>query len=102
VPDKRFFKPPKHLVEKWPEVFEDLYVDTMPVVYMDKMRINFQDGREWEVDVKTQLTSNPPEAVAEALLEMIDEYKNEIQNLDFDMDVELLKKDIKNKTKNLL
>ena len=38
------FKPPRHLVKEWPEVFEDLYMNTMPVAYLDSVRLDFTDG----------------------------------------------------------
>jgi len=95
------FKPPEHLVKQWPEVFEDLHIDTMPVAYMNRVRLIFEDGRIWEIDVYKQLQGSHPEAVADALIEILEEYASEIIDLDFDIDVERLKEDIKSETKNL-
>jgi len=52
---KPLFKPPRHLVEEWPEVFEDMYMNTMPVYYLDMIRMEFVDGRIWEINVQAQL-----------------------------------------------
>jgi hypothetical protein len=99
---RHYFKPPKHLVEEWPEVFKDLYMDTMPVAYVDKMMIEFTDGRIWEIDIKEQLKKENPDALAKKLLATLAEYKDTVKNLDFKINVELLKNDIEKKTKKIL
>lgn len=99
---RHYFKPPKHLVDEWPEVFKDLYMDTMPVAYVEKMIIEFTDGRIWEINVKQQLESSDPDNVAKKLLNSLTEYKDTIKNLDFKIDVGLLKADIAKKTKKIL
>lgn len=99
---RHYFKPPKHLVDEWPEVFKDLYMDTMPVAYVEKMIIEFTDGRIWEINVKQQLENTDPDNVAKKLLNSLTEYKDTIKNLDFKIDVGLLKADIAKKTKKIL
>jgi hypothetical protein len=99
---RHYFKPPKHLVDEWPEVFKDLYMDTMPVAYVEKMIIEFTDGRIWEINVKQQLENDDPDNVAKKLLNSLTEYKDTIKNLDFKIDVGLLKADIAKKTKKIL
>jgi hypothetical protein len=95
------FKPPRHLVKEWPEVFEDLYMNTMPVAYLEHVHLQFRNGRIWQIDIKEQLTDEDAEAVADKLLEMLQEYKEDIQKIDFKVDIDRLKKDIKDSTKDL-
>lgn len=95
------FKPPRHLVKEWPEVFEDLYMNTMPVAYLETVRLDFIDGRVWEIDVKTELTKQTTEGIADVLINTLQEYKDEIKKIDFKVDVERLKKDIKDSSKNI-
>lgn len=83
-------------------MFKDLYMDTMPVAYVEKMIIEFTDGRIWEIDVKKQLENDDPDGVAKKLLNSLTEYKDTIKNLDFKIDVGLLKTDIEKKTKKIL
>lgn len=96
------FKPPRHLVKEWPEVFEDLYMNTMPVLYLEHVRLVFEDGRVWEINIKNQLNTEQAESVAEKLLETISEYKTEIRKIDFKVDIDKLKKEIGNSTKDIL
>ena len=96
------FKPPRHLVKEWPEVFEDLYMNTMPVAYLDSVRLDFTDGRVWEIDVKNELTKQTADGIADILLNTLQEYKDEIKKIDFKVDVTRLKNDIASETKRIL
>lgn len=95
---RQYFRPPRHLIKEWPEVFEDLYMDTMPVAYVDIMILEFTDGRVWEIDIKEQLRSSTPDDVAKKLLATLSEYKDTVKKLDFKINIEQLKNDIKNRT----
>ena len=95
------FRPPRHLVKEWPEVFEDLYMNTMPVAYLDRIHLEFGDGRVWEIDIKTELTKQQADSIADTLINTLQEYKDEIKKIDFKVDVERLKKDIKDSSKNI-
>jgi len=99
---KPLFKPPRHLVQEWPEIFEDLYMNTMPVAYIDFITLEFADGRVWEIDVRDQLKESDSDTVADRLLDTFQEYKEDIKKIDFKLDIEKLKKDIATQTKNYL
>jgi len=98
VTHRHYFRPPRHLIKEWPEVFEDLYMDTMPVAYVDIMILEFDDGRVWEINIKDQLKDTDPNDVAKKLLNTLSEYKDTIKKIDFKIDIEQLKNDIKNRT----
>jgi hypothetical protein len=99
---KALFKPPRHLVKEWPEIFEDLYMNTMPVAYLIHLRLEFTNGRIWEINIQEQLENADATAVAEKLLNTFQEYRNDIKKIDFQMDIERLKNDIQKSSKNLL
>jgi len=88
-------------VKEWPEVFEDLYMNTMPVAYLDSVRLEFTDGRVWEIDVKNELTKQAADGIADVLINTLQEYKDEIKKIDFKVDVDRLKKDIKDSSKSI-
>jgi len=83
-------------------VFEDLYMDTMPVAYVDVMILEFNDGRIWEIDIKDQLKGSDSNTVAKKLLDTLSEYKDTIKKLDFKINIEQLKADIKKRTNKIL
>jgi hypothetical protein len=76
-------------------------MNTMPVAYLERIHLEFADGRVWEIDVRTELTKQKPEEIADVLVNTLQEYKDEIKKIDFKVDVERLKKDIKDSSKNI-
>jgi hypothetical protein len=99
---KKLFKPPENVIQEWPEVFEHIYMSTVPISYMDSVEIEFTDGRIWEINVAEQLELNKAEIVAVKLIEAFREYQDEIQNMNFKVDIEKLKKDVLDSTKGIL
>lgn len=97
----RLFRPPEHLIKQWPEVFEDMYMNTMPLFYLNYVRLEFKDGRIWEIDVKAQLATINPDIVADKILDMFEEYGSELKDINFDVDTEKLKKDIERSSRNI-
>jgi len=95
------FRPPRHLVKEWPEVFEDLYMNTMPVAYLDLVHLEFTDGKIWQINIKQELENKTAEIIAETLLDTLQEYKDDIKKIDFKVDIERLKLDIKNSTDSI-
>jgi hypothetical protein len=76
-------------------------MNTMPVAYLHKLRLEFLDGRIWEINIKDQLDEEESETVADKLLSIFQEYREEIKKIDFEMDIERLKKDITDSTNDL-
>lgn len=99
---RHLFKPPAHLVKEWPEVFEDLYMNTIPVAYIDLIHIEFYNGSVWEINVAEQLIYNEADSLAERLLDTLSDYKNEIANFDFKVNIDKLKTDIRSSSKKIL
>ncbi len=95
------FKPPRHLVKEWPEVFEDLYMNTMPVAYLEMIHLEFANGRVWQIDIKEQIKDSELDEIAARLLNTLHEYRDEIKKIDFKVDIDRLKKDIKNSSKDI-
>jgi len=95
------FKPPRYLVKEWPEVFEDLYMNTMPVAYLEMVHLEFANGRVWQIDIKEQIKDTDVDKIADRLLDTMSEYKDEIKKIDFKIDIEKLKKDIGDSTKDI-
>lgn len=99
---KPLYLPPAHLVKEWPEVFDELYMNTMPVNYLKIVHIEFHDGSIWEINVAQQLTHSSPDNVAEKLSRSLSEFRSKIKKLDFKLDINQLKKDITESTESLL
>ena len=96
MPDKRL---PQELIDLWPEVFEDIEIDVIPVKYLHSVIITFEDGVTWNVDL-TKETSE--QDIQTALHDLVEEYTDSICNLDFRLDIEKIKKDVSNRTNSFL
>lgn len=92
-------KLPPDVVNHWPEVFEDVNIETVPVEYLHSVKITFEDGKVWEID-----TSKNPEGVPidEALESLMEEYEDVITNVDFRLDTERVKQDISRRTQQFM
>jgi hypothetical protein len=99
---KYLFKPPAHLIKEWPEVFEDLYMNTIPVAYIDLIHIEFKNGSVWEINVAEQLIYHESDILAERLLDTLSDYKNDITSFDFKVNVDKLKNDVQSSSKKIL
>lgn len=101
MPD-RYIKLPDNLIEEWPEVFSDLKIKSLPVEYLEKLKLEFHDGRIWEISIKSHVDQSEIELFVNKLISALSDYSNEIKKVDFLLDTEQLKLDIKETTKNLL
>lgn len=77
-------------------------MNTMPVHYLEMIRLEFEDGRVWEIDVQEQLSTIHSDIVAERLVETFQEYREEIKKIDFKVNIDKLKIDIQDSSKKIL
>lgn len=99
---KKYFKPPKDVIKEWPEVFEEIYMSSMPIKYIHGVELTFHDGRVWEIDLPEQLDLVDEDDILEKLSEGIRDFQDEIVTVNFQVDIDRLKQDILKLTKNIL
>lgn len=84
----------------WPEVFEDINVEVIPLEYLTSVRVSFFDNKVWEIDMDSSREKLGDDGVLEDVLqELFDEYEDSIENIDFRLDTERLKYDIQKRTR---
>jgi hypothetical protein len=93
-------KSPEHLAAEWPEVFENLYINSLPIGYVELIKVEFYNGRKWEIDLRgdNKQQSIP---IQDLVLETFGDFKEEITKLEFTIDVNKLKTDIEIQTKGI-
>lgn len=96
---KRLFRPPAHLVDQWPEVFDDMLMNSMPLAYLKTIKLQFEDGRIWHISIEDLMLTQTSDEIIENLLDILEDLS--ITNIDFDIDVDKLRKDISIETKKL-
>jgi hypothetical protein len=99
---KTFFRVPENLIQEWPEVFEDLWISTMPVDYLHSLQIEFVNGRVWEINVSDKIGSSESALLSKKLKETFIEYKDTIKDVQIQLNINKLKSDVEKSTKNFL
>jgi len=89
---------PKDVVEHWPEVFGEIDLNVVPLRYLDSVTVKFKNGKIWEVN----LVGKNWEIFEPSLKDMLSTYEAEIDNVDFKLDTERIKKDIIKHTNKFL
>lgn len=76
-------------------------MSTMPVEYLHSIRLEFKNGRIWEIDIENHMDQTHSQTVADRLVQTLHDYSNEIKTIDFQIDIDRLKRDIVDSTKGI-
>lgn len=91
------------VVDQWPEIFDDIEVKAVPIEYLRSIYVYFKDGKVWDIDIdQTKAKSEHPRTLEESIEDLLSEYEDVIDSVDFRLDTEKVKKDIQNRTKRFL
>lgn len=97
---KKSNKLPPEVIDHWPEVFEDISIDAVPLEYLHSIRVSFVDGKVWDIELNKQ--KNSVNDLEKALDELFEQYQEVIKNVDFRLDTDRVKQDITNRTRKFL
>jgi hypothetical protein len=94
---------PQDIVDKWPEVFKDIDIKAIPMQYLHSVRVEFGNGKIWDILVKDQNSkADPIKKLEKTLHELLKTYDNNIKHIDFRVDTDRVKKDVQKRTKGFL
>lgn len=94
---------PSQETDQWTEIFQNLDLDIIPVDYLHSVRITFNSGKVWDIDIaKSKKNHQNFLTIEDSLTKLFNEYEDTIQNIDFRLDTEKIKKDILKSTSKLL
>lgn len=93
---------PKDVIDSWPEVFEEVKYNVLPLRYIQSVHINFKDNTVWEIKITAKVRNEGWESFEKILSETVQAYEHRIENVDFKLDTDRVKKDIKKKTDKFL
>jgi hypothetical protein len=88
-------KLPPEVIDYWPEVFEDVEVEVVPVDYLHSVRISFEDGITWDIDLTKEEGLYDLEA---SIADLFETYEDSIVHIDFRLNTEKVKEDISKRT----
>jgi len=93
---------PKDVVEHWPEVFGEITLNVVPLKYLDSVTVTFKNKKVWEIKISSKQAQEDWNSFEVNLKEMLVSYESEIENVDFKLDTERVKKDMINNTNKFL
>jgi hypothetical protein len=93
---------PKDVVEHWPEVFGDVHLNVLPLRYLHTVLVNFKDGKSWEIKITAKARKEGWPSFEKNLSDLCKNYEDNIDNVDFKLDTERVRKDIEKLTKQFL
>jgi hypothetical protein len=93
---------PKEVIDCWPEVFGEVKLRVLPLRYLHAVLITFKDGKIWEVKITSETQRKGWDSFEESLSELFKTYERRIDNVDFKLDTDRIKKDIEKVTQRFL
>ena len=93
---------PPEVIDHWPEVFKDIDIEVVPLEYLHSVRVFFDDGKVWEIDIAKSKKQGLTEDLETTLEELFKQYDNIINNVDFRLDTKRLKEDIQARTRTFM
>lgn len=93
---------PNDVVAHWPEVFGDVKLNVVPIGYLHMVLVKFKDGKVWEIRITTKTKKNGWKSFEKSLTELYKTYEDSIEELDFKLDTERVKKDVEKLTEKFL
>lgn len=98
----RVSKKPNHDEEYWQEIFDSIDMDILPVEYINTIIITFENGTVWDIDVKKSRSVQSIDEIEDALNELFEEYDDDIENIDFRLDLSLIKNTLSKRVKRFM
>lgn len=78
----------------WEDIFDDIEMSFFPIEYISRILIKFQDNTTWDIDIDDSRKKQPIDQIEDSLDALFDEYEEEIEAIDFKLDLDRVKKDL--------
>lgn len=92
---------PKDVIDRWPEVFGEITLNVVPLQYLHAVKITFKNGKIWEIELQKDAKLDW-DNFEKQVKETMSQYEDNIENVDFKLDTDRIKKDITKHTKKFL
>jgi hypothetical protein len=93
---------PKDVIAKWPEVFSEVKLNVLPLRYLHTVLVNFKDGKIWEIKITAKARREGWRSFEKNLEEICRTYEHNIDDVDFKLDTEQIRKDMEKQTQKFL
>lgn len=93
---------PKDVIDKWPEIFSEVDIKVVPLKYLHSLRIIFKDGKIWDINIASHIRRYNVIDLESHLQELLNNYAETIEHIDYRLDIDRVKKDVIKKTKTFM
>lgn len=94
-------KLPDDVVAIWPEVLGDIDVKYIPIEYIQTIHVTLKNKKIWFINLMNKKKSEMPE-VEKNLTEFFEQNENFIEEIDFKLNIDKIKKDVTKNTNRFL
>jgi hypothetical protein len=84
---------PAEVIERWPEILEDIVVSAIPLAYLHSLKIFFKNGKIWELPITAKCKKEDIVSLTRSIEDLLREYEHSIESMDFQIDIARVKKD---------
>ena len=84
---------PKDVIDRWPEVFGEITLNVVPLQYLHAVKITFKNGKVWEIELQKDAKLDW-DNFEKQVKETMSQYEDNIENVDFKLDTDRIKKDM--------
>lgn len=85
---------PDEVVDEWPEVFNEVTLNVLPIQYVQAIRIYFTDGKIWEIGIENSSTKKERQAFHKEISVILDNYDDVIDQTDFKINTTKVRQDV--------
>ena len=92
------------VTNQWPGVLDEIDINVVPIKYIKAIEVSFTTGKVWIMDIDPEISDDEQglEDLEASIQEMLEEYQDEIQGINFVVDIPRVKQDITNRTRVFL
>ena len=88
---------------RWESLLSDADISSIPVNYLKSVEISMVDGSIEQFDINELLSKGLTHSEIETMMEeFMDQFDDNIESLDFHLNLEVLAEEVGNKTKRLI
>ena len=92
---------PSEVIDVWPEVFNEVTLNVLPLEYVHTVLINFKDGKLWEINV-TPSTRSKMQEFEKGLAEILKSYEDHIKEVDVKINTKKVRRDVEKSIQKML
>ena len=93
---------PNDVIAVWPDVLDEVSFNVIPFLYLQSVVVNFKDSKSWEIKLTAKIKKEGWGNFQESLSELLIDYEDRIDDVDFKIDAIKIKKDVEKLTTKFL